>query len=123
MPPSGAPASVTVLVVDPHASVRGALAAALSAEPGIAVVAAVGTAEEALASARRYRPLVALVDPGVFGDRGLAWLGELHVARTDGCGPFLRPCRQRRPARSSGRTVQAARGARSAFSRAARAAR
>jgi DNA-binding NarL/FixJ family response regulator len=72
---------VRLLLVDPHARMRDVLSSVLSNEPGIAVVAGVGTLDEALAMVRRHRPHVALVDLGVFGDLGVAGLGQLRAAR------------------------------------------
>jgi DNA-binding NarL/FixJ family response regulator len=73
--------AVKVLVVDPHARMRAALSSVLSHEPGITVVADVGTVEEALTMVRRHRPRVTLVDVAVFGDRGAAGLAQLRTAR------------------------------------------
>jgi DNA-binding NarL/FixJ family response regulator len=74
--------AITVLLVDPHANMRAALSSALADEPGIAVVAAAGTLDDALTMVRRHRPRVALVDVAVFGDRGAGGLEQLHAART-----------------------------------------
>jgi two-component system response regulator DesR len=73
---------VTVLLVDPHPKLRAALASVLAAEPGIAVLDAVGSLEEALAAVRRHRPQVALVDVGALGRWGIAGLAELRAARS-----------------------------------------
>ena len=73
--------AVEVLVVDPHAPLRAALAAVLAAEAGITVIAAVGTFDEALAALRTRRPHVALVDIGALGGRGLEGLAALRAAR------------------------------------------
>ena len=77
----GKGSSVDVLLVDPHAPLRAALEAVLAAEAGIAVIAAVGTFDEALAALRNHRPHVALVDVGALGDRGLEGLAALCAAR------------------------------------------
>jgi DNA-binding NarL/FixJ family response regulator len=76
-----ATSGIRVLLVDPHARMRAALMSVLANEAGIAVVAGVGTVDEALTMVDRYRPQVALVDMAVFGDRGASGLGELRVAR------------------------------------------
>ena len=78
----GATPTTTVVLVDPPSRVRAALAAALSAEPGIAVVAAVGGLAEALVMLHRHRPHAALMDIAVFGDRGVAGLGDLRLVHT-----------------------------------------
>jgi DNA-binding NarL/FixJ family response regulator len=74
---------ITVLLVDPYATTRSALAAALSAEPGIALVADAGSREEALTLGRRHQPQVMLVDIAVLGDRGVARLGDLRGTATN----------------------------------------
>ena len=53
---------IRVLVVDDHPAVRVGLAGLLRSEPGIGPVAAVASAEEALAEAARSGPDVALLD-------------------------------------------------------------
>ena len=72
---------VRVLLIDQHVHMRAALTSVLSAEPGIEVVAAAGTLEEALMLVRRHRPQVTLVDVAVFGDVGVAGLARLRAAR------------------------------------------
>ncbi len=53
---------ITVMLVDDHAMVRSMLRDRLELEPDLAVVAAVGTADEAVAEAPRLRPDVILMD-------------------------------------------------------------
>jgi two-component system, NarL family, response regulator NreC len=74
-------ASVDVLLVDAHIPLRATLEAVLAAEAGIAVVAAVGTFDEAFAALHSRRPHVALVDVGALGHRGLEGLADLLAAR------------------------------------------
>ena len=54
--------SVKLLLVDDHDAVRGAFAALLRSESGLTVVAAVGTADEAVEEALLHRPDVILMD-------------------------------------------------------------
>ena len=79
---SGSPAPISVLLVDPHTKVRGALEAVLAAEAGITVMAAVATFDDAVAALRLRRPHVAMVDIAALGHRGLAGLAELRAARS-----------------------------------------
>ena len=79
---SGSPAPISVLLVDPHTKVRGALEAVLAAEAGITVMAAVATFDDAVAALRLRRPQVAMVDIAALGHRGLAGLAELRAARS-----------------------------------------
>ena len=79
--PGGAPGRARVLVADPHAAVRGALAHAIAQEPRIAVVAATGGLSQTLKAIRTRRPDVALVDVAVLEGRGVSALHELLDAR------------------------------------------
>lgn len=54
--------SVRVLVVDDHPMMRAGLTALFDTDPGIEVVAAVGTTAEAVAEVKRDRPDVVLMD-------------------------------------------------------------
>jgi two-component system response regulator DesR len=84
MPPSDsgdAPGRARVLVADPHAAVRRALAHAIAQEPGIAVVAATGGLRQTLEAIRTRRPDVALVDVAMLEGRGVSALHELLDAR------------------------------------------
>jgi two-component system, NarL family, response regulator DesR len=67
---------IRVLLAEDQGMVRGAIAALLSLESDIEVVAEVGRGDEAIASAMRVRPDVALLDIEMPGQDGLA------VART-----------------------------------------
>jgi DNA-binding NarL/FixJ family response regulator len=53
---------ISILLADDHALVRGALKRRLEDEPDLRVVAAVGTADEALAEAMNRRPSIILMD-------------------------------------------------------------
>lgn len=62
--------TIRLLLADDQALVRGALAALLSLEPDLEVVAEVGTGSDVLAAVREHRPDVALLDiemPGLDG--------------------------------------------------------
>ena len=54
--------AISVVLADDHAMFRGALALTLSREPGIAVVASVGTADEAVVEAAKLKPDVIFLD-------------------------------------------------------------
>jgi DNA-binding NarL/FixJ family response regulator len=68
---------VRVLVADDHPVVRAGLAAMLSAEPGLEVVAEAASGEEAVLLARRHRPAVVLADLRMPGMGGLAAIRQL----------------------------------------------
>jgi DNA-binding NarL/FixJ family response regulator len=76
-----APGTVTVVVSDPHPGPRAALIAALDSQAGIAVVGSANRLEDAVATIRRRRPDVVLMDLALAGDRGLAGLRELAAVR------------------------------------------
>lgn len=57
-----APSPLSVLLADPHARLRAAIATLLANEDGIAVVGSVGTARDAAALMRRHRPDVLVAD-------------------------------------------------------------
>jgi two-component system response regulator DesR len=63
---------IRVLLAEDQEMVRGALAALLSLEPDIDVVAEVGRGDEVLATARASHPHVALLDIEMPGEDGLA---------------------------------------------------
>jgi two-component system response regulator DesR len=69
-----------VLLADDQALVRGALAAMLSLENDIEVVAEVGAGDEVLAAAQRVKPDVALLDVQMPGKDGLVAAAELRNA-------------------------------------------
>jgi EAL domain-containing protein (putative c-di-GMP-specific phosphodiesterase class I)/CheY-like chemotaxis protein len=66
---------IGVLIAEDEPSVRAALAALIEAEPGLALLGAVGDADAAIASATALRPDVAIVDVGMPGG------GGAHAAR------------------------------------------
>ncbi len=86
---------IRVLLADDQALVRGALAAMLSLEADIEVVAEVGSGDEVVAAARRTNPDVALLDVQMPGKDGLTAAAELHRAqpgcRVVVCTTFGRP--------------------------------
>jgi two-component system response regulator DesR len=86
---------IRVLLADDQALVRGALAAMLSLENDIEVVAEVGAGEDVLPTARRLEPDVALLDVQMPGKDGLAAAAELRDAlpscRVVMCTTFGRP--------------------------------
>jgi DNA-binding NarL/FixJ family response regulator len=55
-------ATITILTVDDHDLVRKGIAAILSTEPGLQLVAEANTGEDAIRLHRRYRPDVTLMD-------------------------------------------------------------
>lgn len=74
---------IRVLVADDQALVRGALAALLSLEDDLEVVAEVGDGDEIVPAARRYTPNVALIDVQMPGLDGIAATAALHEALPD----------------------------------------
>ncbi len=69
---------IRVLLAEDQELVRGAMAALLSLEPDIEVVAQVGRGDEVLAAARASHPHVALLDIEMPGADGIAAAGELR---------------------------------------------
>jgi two-component system response regulator DesR len=70
---------IRILIAEDQGMVRGALAALLSFEPDLEVVAQVGAGDEVLAAAREAKPDVALLDiemPGMDGIEAAAALGD-----------------------------------------------
>ena len=71
---------IRLLLADDQALVRGALAALLSLEPDLDVVAEVGRGDEVVEAARRTRPHVALLDVEMPGLDGIAATAEVRSA-------------------------------------------
>ncbi|GHJ06340.1 DNA-binding response regulator [Micromonospora humidisoli] len=71
---------IRLLLADDQALVRGALAALLSLEPDLDVVAEVGRGDEVVDAARRTRPEVALLDVEMPGLDGIAATAALRAA-------------------------------------------
>ncbi|MFE3983316.1 response regulator [Nocardia tengchongensis] len=71
---------IKLLLADDQALVRGALAALLSLEPDLDVVAEVGRGDEVLAAVERTAPDVALLDVEMPGLDGISAAAQLHVA-------------------------------------------
>jgi two-component system response regulator DesR len=86
---------IRVLLADDQALVRGALAAMLSLEADIEVVAEVGSGDEVVPAAQRTNADVALLDVQMPGKDGLTAAAELHQAmpscRVVVCTTFGRP--------------------------------
>jgi two-component system response regulator DesR len=74
---------IRLLLADDQALVRGALAALLSLEPDLTVVAEVGRGDEVVAAARRTRPDVALLDVEMPGLDGIAATRAVRAAMPD----------------------------------------
>jgi two-component system response regulator DesR len=72
--------TINLLLADDQALVRGALAALLSLEPDLAVVAEVGRGDEVVDAARRTAPDVALLDVEMPGLDGIAATAALRAA-------------------------------------------
>jgi two-component system, NarL family, response regulator DesR len=74
---------IRVLIAEDQAMIREALAALLSFEDDIEVVAQVGRGDEVLITATKTSPHVALLDIEMPGMDGLAAAAELHVKHPD----------------------------------------
>ncbi|WP_433142759.1 response regulator [Actinomadura nitritigenes] len=74
---------INVLLADDHHVVRSALAALLSLEPDLTVVAEVERGDDVLAAARAARPDVAVLDVDMPGLDGLAAAAALHDGLPD----------------------------------------
>jgi two-component system response regulator DesR len=70
---------IRVLLAEDQAMVRGALAALLTLEGDIEIVAEVGRGDEVVTVARATRPDVALLDIEMPGNDGLSVAAELHT--------------------------------------------
>ncbi|MEV0003053.1 response regulator transcription factor [Micromonospora sp. NPDC050980] len=75
--------TIRLLLADDQALVRGALAALLSLEPDLTVVAEVSRGDEVVPAALRSRPDVALLDVEMPGMDGVAAAAALRVALPD----------------------------------------
>ncbi|MFE3195208.1 response regulator [Nocardia sp. NPDC059240] len=74
---------IKLLLADDQALVRGALAALLSLEADLDVVAEVGRGDEVLAAVARTNPDVALLDVEMPGMDGIAAAAQLHAAHPE----------------------------------------
>ncbi|RKR89254.1 LuxR family two component transcriptional regulator [Micromonospora pisi] len=74
---------IRLLLADDQALVRGALAALLSLEPDLTVVAEVGRGDEVVDAARRTRPDIALLDVEMPGLDGIGATAALRAARPE----------------------------------------
>ncbi|MFI5711469.1 response regulator [Kribbella sp. NPDC051620] len=77
---------IRLLLADDEHLIRTALAALLSLETDLEVVAQAASADEALAMARRHRPDVAVLDlqmPGVTGSSSIGGIGVVQALRTE----------------------------------------
>lgn len=74
---------IRVLLAEDQAMVRGALAALLTLEPEIDIVAEVARGDEILQAAQQTLPDVALIDIEMPGDDGLTATAALHRALPD----------------------------------------
>ena len=96
--------TIRLLIADDQALVRGALAALLSLEPDLEVVAEVGSGDEVLEATRRHSPDVAILDvemPGLGGIEAAELLrDEAPGVRVLMCTTFGRPGYLRRALRA-----------------------
>ncbi|GAB2510279.1 response regulator [Nocardia heshunensis] len=74
---------IKLLLADDQALVRGALAALLSLEADLDVVAEVGRGDEVLAAVERTTPDVALLDVEMPGMDGISAAAQLHAAHPE----------------------------------------
>src|SRR2546421_8311523 len=77
-PPATRAGGVAIILVEPTSLLRGALAAVLSAEADLDVVAELGRLQEAVPVARAVHPDVAVVGIDLLDDAGMGTLEELH---------------------------------------------
>jgi two-component system, NarL family, response regulator NreC len=73
----GGSAATRVLLVDDHAVVRAAVRHVLAAEDGVEVVAEAGSAERAVAEARRHQPDVVVMDLHMPSGDGVAGMPDV----------------------------------------------
>jgi two-component system, NarL family, response regulator DesR len=81
--PPGETRPIRILLADDQALIREALAALLSFEPDMKVVAQVGRGDEVVRAAAEHQVDVALLDIEMPGMDGLAAAGQLHQAQPD----------------------------------------
>jgi two-component system response regulator DesR len=81
--PSGDAGTIRLLLADDQMLIREALAALLSFEPDMEVVAQVGRGDEVVKAAQEHHIDVALLDIEMPGLDGLAAAGQLHEAMPD----------------------------------------
>ena len=74
-----APIPIRILLAEDQAMVRGALAALLSLEPDLSVVAEVARGDQVLTAAHDVHPDIALLDIEMPGRDGLSVAADLHV--------------------------------------------
>jgi len=79
---------IRLLIAEDQGMVRGALAALLTFEPDLEVVAQVSSGEEVLPAAREARPDVALLDIEMPGIDGIEAAARLHD-ELPGCGALI----------------------------------
>jgi two-component system, NarL family, response regulator DesR len=70
--------TLTILLAEDVAMVRGALVALIELEPDLKVVAAVENGTDIVASARRHQPDIAIIDIDLPGLDGLSAAAQLH---------------------------------------------
>lgn len=80
--------TIRILLADDEHLIRGALAALLSLENDLAVVAEAASGDEALAMARKHRPDVAVLDLQMPGPDGIAVAEALRSELPD-CGVMI----------------------------------
>jgi two-component system response regulator DesR len=79
---------IRILIAEDQGMVRGALAALLSFEPDLEVVAEVASGDEVLSAAREHRPDIALLDVEMPGMDGLEAAAELS-REVPGCTALI----------------------------------
>ena len=82
-PPEATAATITIVVADDHALVRGGLRRLLDAEPDLQVVAEAGNVEETQARVAEHRPAILLLDLHMPGGGSLPALRSIRDASPD----------------------------------------
>jgi two-component system response regulator NreC len=82
-PPEATAATITIVVADDHAVVRGGLRRLLDAEPDLQVVAEAGNVEETHARVAEHRPAILLLDLHMPGGGSLPALRSIRDASPD----------------------------------------